>query len=74
MRVGGFAWEFKINPKRPQKKIKDDIEERETQRNKKQQPKASKRGPKEFQEGFGSVKKDFGEVARRNARGRQGGL
>ena len=48
MRVGGSAWELKINPKRPQKKIKDDIEERKTQRNKKQQPKASKRGPKEF--------------------------
>ena len=74
MRVGGFAWELKINPKRPLKKIKDDIEERKTQRNKKQQPKASKRGPKEFQEGSGSVKKDFGNLARRNARGRRGGL
>ena len=45
-RVGEFAGELKINAKRPQKKIKDDIEERKTQRNKKQQPKASKRGPK----------------------------
>ena len=74
MRVGGFAWELKIDPKRPRKQIKDDIEERKTQRNKKQQPKASKRGPKEFQEGSGSVKKDYREVARRNARGRRGGL
>ena len=64
MRVGGSAWELKIDPKRPRKQIKDDIEERKTQRNKKQQPKASKRGPKEFQEGSGSVKKDYRELCR----------
>ena len=74
MRVGGSAWEFKIDPKRARKKIKDDIEERRTKIHEKKQPEASKRGPKEFQEGSGSVKKDFGNLARRNARGRRGGL
>ena len=46
MRVGGFAWELKIDPKRPRKKIKDDIEERRTNMNEKKQPEASKRGPR----------------------------
>ena len=44
MRVGGSAWELKIDPKRSRKKIKDDIEERRTNMNEKKQPEASKRG------------------------------
>ena len=52
--VGGSAWELKIDPKRPRKKIKDDIEERRTKRNEKKQQEASKRGPKEFQDKSGS--------------------
>ena len=74
MRVGGSAWELKIDLKRPRKKIKKDIEERRTNMNKKKQPEASKIGPREFRWESGSVKKDFTGVDRRNARGRQGGL
>ena len=46
MRVGGSAWELKIDPKRHRKKIKDDIEERITNMNEKKQPEASKIGPR----------------------------
>ena len=46
MRVGGFAWELKIDAKRHRKKIKYDIEERKTKINEKKQPEASKRGPR----------------------------
>ncbi len=48
LRVGGSAWELKIDPKRPRKKIKDDIEERKTKINEQKQPEASKRGPRKF--------------------------
>ena len=46
MRIGGSASELKIVPKRPRKKIKDDIEERRTNMNEKKQPEASKIGPR----------------------------
>ena len=74
LRVGGSVWDFKIDPKRPRQKIKDDIAESRTKMNKKKQPEASKRRQREFQEGSRSVKKDVGRVARRNARGHRGGL
>ena len=35
MRVGGSAWELKIDPKRVRKKIKYDIEKRRTKRGEK---------------------------------------
>ena len=54
MRVGGFAWELKIDAQRLRKQIKDDIEERKTNINEKKQPEASKRGPIKFQEESGS--------------------
>ena len=54
MRVGGSAWELKIDPKRLRKQIKDDIEERRTKINEKKQPEASKRGPIKFQDESGS--------------------
>ena len=54
LRVGGSAWELKIDPRRFRKKIQHDIEDRSTKRNEKKQQAASKRGPREFQEESGS--------------------
>ena len=48
MRVGGSAWELKIDPKRLRQKITYDIDDRRTKRNEKKQQGASKRSPREF--------------------------
>ena len=54
LRVGRSACELKIDAKRPRQKIKDDIEERRTKINEKNQPEASKRGPRKFPDESGS--------------------
>ena len=54
LRMGGSAWELKIDGKRLRKKIKNDIDDRRTKRNEKKLQGASKRGPREFQEESGS--------------------
>ena len=43
LRVGGSAWEFKIDPKRFRKKIKNDIENRRTKRGEKKSIKNDKK-------------------------------
>ena len=45
MRVGGSAWELKIDPKRPRKKVKDDIEERITNINEKEAARSEQTRP-----------------------------
>ena len=46
MRVGGSAWELKIDPKRARKKIKYDIEERQTKINEKEAARSEQTRPK----------------------------
>ena len=46
LRVGGSAWELKIDPKRPRKKIKDDIEERKTNINEQEAARSEQTRPK----------------------------
>ena len=46
MRVGGSAWELKIDPKRLRKKIKNDIEKRRTKRGEKKSIKNDKKSSK----------------------------
>ena len=48
MRVGGSAWEFKIDPKRLRKKIKNDIEKRRKKGDEKKTSRTTKRAPKSF--------------------------
>ena len=70
LRIGGSAWELKIDPKRFRKKTKDDIEEGITKINETR----PKRVPRGIWKPSRRVKKMLAGVVWRNARGRRGGL
>ena len=48
MRVGGSAWELKIDPKRLRKKIKSGIEKKKRKEAKIRASRTTKRAPKRF--------------------------
>ena len=52
LRVGGSVWELKIDPKRPRKKIKDDIEERITNINEKEAARSEQTRPNKVSRGI----------------------
>ena len=55
MRLGGSSWELKIEPKRPQERIKNDFEEQRTRRGEKKGNKDNEKRPSEFPKCFDGV-------------------